>query len=97
MLVGAAGTQGRFVLIGIIWGKKCGSYTGVAIVGRWPQNRGLLSTILNGNAARNKVSGRYREGDPLSGVAVKSDSTVLVTADSLMVIHGPRWFNIIMP
>ena len=43
---------------------------GVAVVERWPQNRGLLSTFLNGD-------GHYREGGHLSGVAVTSTRRLL--------------------
>ena len=48
----------------------------MAVIERWPQNSGFLSTILNGDAVGTKVSGRYREGGPISVVAVKRGSTV---------------------
>ena len=38
----------------------------MAAVKWWPQNRGLLSTALNGDVVGTKVSGRYREGDQFS-------------------------------
>ena len=42
----------------------------------WPHIRGFVSTVLYGDAFGTKVSGRYREGGRLSGVAVKRGSTV---------------------
>ena len=48
----------------------------MAVIERWPLNRGFLSTTLNGDAVGTKASGRYREGGRLSGVAVKKGSTV---------------------
>ena len=33
----------------------------MAAVKWWPQNRGLLSTALNGDVVGTKVSGRYRD------------------------------------
>ena len=47
----------------------------MAVIERWPPNRGFLSTILNGDAVGTKARGR-REGGRLSGVAVKRGSTV---------------------
>ena len=39
----------------------------MAAVKWWPQNRGLVSTVLNGeDVVGTKVSGRYREGDQFS-------------------------------
>ena len=63
-------------------------YKNVAVIEGWPQNRGFLSTILNGNAVGTKVSGRYGEGGRLSGVAVKrgsTGSTLLHTGMSITV------------
>ena len=48
--------RGRFVLMGITWGKKIYGVEG------WPQIRGFLSTILYGDAVGTKVSGHYRQG-----------------------------------
>ena len=42
----------------------------------WQRNRGFLSTILNGDAVRTKVSVRHRQGGCESGVVVKRGSTV---------------------
>ena len=46
-------------------------------VERWPQNRGFLSTILNGDAGGTKVSVHHRQGGRASGVVVKRGSTVV--------------------
>ena len=37
-------------------------YRGVAVIERWPTNRGFLSTILNDDAIGAEVSGRYSNG-----------------------------------
>ena len=50
----------------------------MAVIERWPPNKGFLSTILNGDAVGIKASGRYREGGRLSGVAVKRGFTVYI-------------------
>ena len=46
-----------------MWHSREGSK---AAVKWWPQNRGLLSTALNGDVVGTKVSGHYREGDQFS-------------------------------
>ena len=53
----------------------------MAVVERWPPNRGFLST---GNAVETKVSGNYRESGRLSGVAVKRGSSVPQATNQLM-------------
>ena len=50
----------------------------MAVIERWPLNRGFLSTILKGDAVGTNASGHYRESGRLSGVAVKRGSTVHV-------------------
>ena len=42
----------------------------------WPQSRGFLSTILNGNAVGIKVSVCHRQGCCSSEVVIKRSSTV---------------------
>ena len=56
----------------------------VAVIEGWPQNRGSLSIILNGNAVGTKVSGRYREGGRLSGVLMR---TLSLTCHNALSCH----------
>ena len=59
------------------WDRKSCPLYGVE---RWPQNRGFLSTILNGDAVGTKVSVHHRQGSRSSEVVVKRGSTVDYTS-----------------
>ena len=60
----------------------------MAVVERWPANGGFLGTILYGDAVGTKVSGCYREGGRLAGVAIKRGSTVLVWGISCALVYS---------
>lgn len=50
--MGRAGHSARsFCIDGLNLGPKNVAAIGAAVVERWPQNEGLLSTIVNGNVA----------------------------------------------
>ena len=67
--------RGSFVLVSISRGRKSLPLYGVE---GWPRSRGFLCTILRAMQSETKVSVRYRRSGRLSGVVVKSGSTVHV-------------------
>ena len=58
-------------------------------VERWPRNRGLLSTFLNGDDVVTKVNVRRRQGGRSSGVVVKRGSTVFILASTAKILQNP--------